>query len=77
MHIKKIIELELALLNNDASKLFIGGFSQGCAMSLHTAYTMKDIKFGGVIAVAGYMFEITPYSEEREKEIPFLIVHGA
>ncbi|KRX03849.1 hypothetical protein PPERSA_04644 [Pseudocohnilembus persalinus] len=74
--IKKFIDLELKELNNDASKLIIAGFSQGCAMTQHIQHTLKDIKFGGVLGIAGYLFDITEFTEERVKEIPTTILHG-
>jgi len=36
-------------------RIFIGGFSQGCAMSLTYGLT-SDRKLGGVIAFSGHLF---------------------
>lgn len=42
-------------------------------MSIHVAHTLpKDI--AGVVAIAGYFFEITPLNEK--KTFPLLIIHG-
>lgn len=42
-------------------------------MSIHVAHTLpKDV--AGVIAIAGYFFEITPLKENNP--FPLLIIHG-
>ncbi|EGR31157.1 phospholipase carboxylesterase family protein, putative [Ichthyophthirius multifiliis] len=71
--LERIIKQELQLLNNDYQKLFIGGFSQGCGMSIYTAFRLP-FNIGGVIGIAGYYFEITSYDNKRD--IKMLIAHG-
>jgi len=61
-YVKKCLDEELAILNGDSSKLFIGGFSQGCAMALHNGLTYKE-KLGGIIGLSGYLFDQTKLPE--------------
>jgi len=70
--VAEIIDEEAKLLNGDYSKVFLGGFSQGCAMSLNIGATSPH-KLGGIIGYAGYLFEITPPMDE-EKNV--LVLHG-
>jgi predicted esterase len=42
-----VVNEELSILNGNEKKLFLGGFSQGCAMTLLAAFRLK-IKWGGV-----------------------------
>ena len=62
-YVKKCLDEELEILKGDSSKLFIGGFSQGCAMALHNGLTYKE-KLGGIIGLSGYLFEQTKLPEE-------------
>ncbi|EAS04490.2 phospholipase carboxylesterase family protein (macronuclear) [Tetrahymena thermophila SB210] len=71
--LKLVIEQEAKLLNGDYKKIFISGFSQGCGMSIYTAYGLEH-DVGGVVGLAGYFFEITKYDKQRN--IPTLILHG-
>ena len=65
------IMLEEAKTTNN---LFVGGFSQGGAMSLLLAYSLFPGIVRGVVALSCYCFPIT-IPEER-KQIPALIYHG-
>ena len=52
--IKLILE-EAKKFENDISKVFIGGFSQGCMICLTTLLRFKSNKsLGGVIAIGGH-----------------------
>jgi predicted esterase len=51
----KVIEQEAKLLNDDYSKIFIGGFSQGCCMSINIALYCPGI-LGAVIGLSGRVF---------------------
>ena len=68
-----IIENEIKLIG-DSSRVFLGGHSQGVAMSLHAGLTFNQ-KLGGFIGWCGYFFEITKESNENS-ETPILIIHG-
>ena len=61
------------MLNNNAKKIFIGGFSQGCGMSLHLGYHLK-LDLGGIISISGYCFATTKI--DKESKIPLIIIHG-
>lgn len=84
-----LIEKEAALLKGDTSKIFIGGFSQGSAVSLAAFLKYKGEKpLGGVIGLSG--FQGLDYNkaihfknskereriEEMRKATPMLLYHG-
>jgi len=68
-----IFEKERELLGGDWSKLFLAGFSQGCVMTYHVAFSLKK-KLGGIIGYAGYLFDIT---EDALENLNILVIHGA
>ena len=68
-----ILEKERELLGGDWSKIFLAGFSQGCAMTYHVAFSLKK-KLGGIIGYAGYLFDIT---EDAPEDLKILVIHGA
>ena len=73
--ITKVIDYEAQLLNNDYSRVFLGGFSQGSAMSFLIGLTLKSKFLGGIICCSGFYFNyIKP--EEGRKKLPILICHG-
>jgi predicted esterase len=46
--LKKFIEREVKELNNDYSKVFVGGWSGGGVITLHTAIIHIKQKLGGL-----------------------------
>lgn len=75
LRIRKIIENEAKKsFNGDYKKVFLGGFSQGCAMTLHTGLTLSN-DIGGLICLSGYLFPFTELISER-KDVPIFIAHG-
>ena len=67
-------------LNGDESKLFLGGFSQGAALSLYTGYS-SSLNLGGIIALSGhpsfYMDDILgSENAEIKKKLPTFMYHG-
>jgi len=62
--IKKKIDREASILNNDYSKIFIMGSSQGACQSLHTALSISK-KLGGVIAFRGHVITNTPLNNSQ------------
>ena len=54
--ITSVIEEEAKALGGDFGKVFIGGFSQGCCMSLNTAI-LAPFRLGGVVGLSGAAFE--------------------
>ena len=60
----KKIDTEASILNNDYSKIFIMGSSQGACQSLHTALSISK-KLGGVIAFRGHVITNTPLDNRQ------------
>ncbi|MFL2980255.1 MAG: alpha/beta hydrolase [Methylophilaceae bacterium] len=54
-------------------KIFLGGFSQGAALSLYTGLS-SNLKIDGIIALSGYLPKIINY--ENFDEIPIIAIHG-
>ena len=70
----KIIKNETKKLNNDSSKILIGGFSQGAMMSLYVGYSLP-IKLGGVIVCSGKLFKEIEILKENEN-LKVFVGHG-
>lgn len=64
-------------LNGDYSKLFIGGFSQGAALSLYTAFELHE-NLGAVVCLSGHQLYENPDSQisDSKKSIPVFAYHG-
>eukprot|EP00343_Euplotes_focardii_P011980 CAMPEP_0205831256 /NCGR_PEP_ID=MMETSP0206-20130828/43561_1 /ASSEMBLY_ACC=CAM_ASM_000279 /TAXON_ID=36767 /ORGANISM="Euplotes focardii, Strain TN1" /LENGTH=126 /DNA_ID=CAMNT_0053135727 /DNA_START=318 /DNA_END=698 /DNA_ORIENTATION=+ len=64
-------------LGGDASKLYIGGFSQGAALAFYTAFQYPD-NIGGVISLSGHCIYSDPTNQiqESKKSIPIFVYHG-
>ncbi|KAK9453873.1 Phospholipase/carboxylesterase/thioesterase [Dipodascopsis uninucleata] len=59
-------------------RIVIGGFSQGCVISLMTGLT-SDIKLGGVVGLSGFMAQRSSIVEMHKKaavKIPYFVGHG-
>ena len=69
--ISAAIEKEIEYHGRDASKVFIGGFSQGCCMSLHVGFSYPK-KIGGIVGLSGLLF---PFSKV-DQIIPAVLIHG-
>ena len=67
-----IIESEIQLMG-DSSRVFIGGHSQGAAISLQAGLTFNQ-KLGGIIGWSGWSFE--PEENNKSSETPILMIHG-
>lgn len=61
-------------ISGDYSKIFLGGFSQGCAMALNVGLQLKE-NLGGVIGFSGALFSSVKLEEEKKK-LPILLCHG-
>ena len=70
----KIIKSEAKKLNNDYSKIYIGGFSQGACMSLYLGLG-TSFKLGGIIVCSGFLFPQLEINEEN-KDVKIFIGHG-
>lgn len=61
-----------------ADKIFLAGFSQGCAMALETALTYPE-KLAGVIGLSGYIPMLSTFKERynaANKTVPVFYAHG-
>lgn len=58
------------------SRIIIGGFSQGAAISTYTG--LKNQSIGGILSLSGYLplFEEFKKEELQNIQIPFLCCHG-
>lgn len=72
--IKAVIDEEVEALGGDSKRVIIGGFSQGCGMSLHTGLEYEK-PLGGIIGYSGYLFPITKINEANERT-PIFLSHG-
>ena len=69
-----IINNEVSYFKGDYSKIFLGGFSQGAAMSLVIGLYINKL-IGGIICCSGfYLPLIMPL--EIHKKLPIFISHG-
>jgi phospholipase/carboxylesterase len=76
--VKKVIDNEVKAFNGDYSKIFLGGFSQGACLTLHTGLTM-DNKLGGLIALSGLLFHFTAKEIQKDSsknDLNIFIAHG-
>lgn len=71
--VQKAIEEEVNFFGGDASKVLIGGFSQGCAMALHNGLESEFKGLGGIVGLSGYLFHKTTLPEGNP---PTLLCHG-
>jgi predicted esterase len=73
---KRVLECinqQLEFHHGNPSKIFIGGFSQGAAMSMHIGLE-HSMKLGGVFALSGYLFSETRINQT---DLDLLITHGS
>jgi phospholipase/carboxylesterase len=60
------------------SRIVLAGFSQGCAMTLHTGIRFKE-KLAGLMGLSGYLPLIDMATQERQAanaETPIFLAHG-
>ena len=74
--IKKIIIEEAGLLNNDYSKIFLCGFSQGACLSFHIGLTFDNL-LGCIVCMCGIPLSISKINENNIKNLNILVVLGA
>jgi len=77
LRIKQAMHDEIKILGGDSTKLFIGGFSQGCFMSLYSGLTFNKT-IGGILGSSGYLVSI-PESDRlngANANIPLYLSHG-
>ena len=62
--IHNLIDYEISEKTIDPSNIFLGGFSQGAALSLISLLRLKNINLGGIILLSGWLLEeiiLNPY----------------
>mmetsp|Transcript_66773 Transcript_66773/g.159737 ORF Transcript_66773/g.159737 Transcript_66773/m.159737 type:complete len:512 (-) Transcript_66773:13-1548(-) len=70
----KILDREIALLGGDASRVFLGGASQGCCTALHCALQYPRL-LGGFVGILGHLLSASPVPA-RKREMPFYLFNG-
>eukprot|EP00933_Yihiella_yeosuensis_P039071 TRINITY_DN33006_c0_g1_i1.p1 TRINITY_DN33006_c0_g1~~TRINITY_DN33006_c0_g1_i1.p1 ORF type:complete len:462 (+),score=71.60 TRINITY_DN33006_c0_g1_i1:50-1435(+) len=70
----EILEREIDLLGGDASKVFIGGASQGCCTALHCAMQFPRV-LGGFVGVVGHLLSCSPVPAWK-KNMPVILYNG-
>mmetsp|Transcript_98431 Transcript_98431/g.175297 ORF Transcript_98431/g.175297 Transcript_98431/m.175297 type:complete len:456 (+) Transcript_98431:56-1423(+) len=70
----QILEHEIQLLGGDASKVFIGGASQGCCAALHCAMQFPRV-LGGFVGVVGHLLSCTPVPTSKMR-MPISLYNG-
>ncbi|KAG2217798.1 hypothetical protein INT45_005628 [Circinella minor] len=75
--INQLIQTEIDS-GTPSDKIILGGFSQGCVITLLTGYSTHH-KLGGIIGCSGWLGVIEGIENigtETNKQTPFLICHG-
>ena len=52
--IQRLVQEEVEIIG-DPTKVFLGGFSQGCCLALATFLTQLKYPIGGVVGLSGMM----------------------
>jgi len=74
--VKQIVEREVALLNGDASRVVLGGFSQGAALAAQVGLSFPQA-LGGIIIVSGWAAQQRNLQfSDANKRTPILCLHG-
>ena len=73
--IKQLIREEAQKLNNDFSKIFVGGFSQGACLSYHVGLSL-EFTLGGIVCFCGIPLSQTHVKKNRDKELNILSIAG-
>jgi predicted esterase len=74
VHIHRVIDEEIERLG-DASRVAVGGQSQGACTALHAALTHR-CELGGAFCSFGMLYSCTPLAEAR-RQLPIWAFHGA
>jgi len=70
----KILDREVAMLGGDASRVFLGGASQGCCTALHCALTYPK-ELGGFVGIVGHLLSSTPLPKKKQR-MPIYLYNG-
>ena len=69
------VEMEAEKMGHDLEKVFLGGFSQGCALALWIFLRCKK-DFGGFFGFSGHLFDFAEVKEGTKRDIPIFLYHG-
>ena len=72
--IQRVLDKEIELLKGESKSVIIGGFSQGCAMSMYTGLQYNK-SLAGIMGWSGYLFPWIKVSPENEN-VPIFLSHG-
>mmetsp|Transcript_3862 Transcript_3862/g.14358 ORF Transcript_3862/g.14358 Transcript_3862/m.14358 type:complete len:852 (+) Transcript_3862:72-2627(+) len=73
--IHALLEQEVAKVG--ASRVFLGGASQGCCVALHVAATWKGAPLGGIVATQGHLLSCTKWPTDwANRGTPVRVYHG-
>ncbi|KAI8345706.1 Phospholipase/carboxylesterase/thioesterase [Mortierella sp. GBAus27b] len=76
--VMEIVREEVEVNNIPANRIVIGGFSQGCVISMLTGLT-AEYKFAGILALSGYMplhKKIMSMASDSNRKTPIFWGHG-
>ena len=73
--IKNIINEEAKLLNNDYSKIFVSGFSQGSFLSFYIGLSFEHL-LGGIACFCGFPLSKTKILENNRKNLNIFAAFG-
>ena len=73
--IKQLIRDEAQKLNNDFSKIFLGGYSHDACLSYHVGLSF-DYTLGGIVCFCGIPVSQTQIKKNRDKELNILSIAG-
>ncbi|KAF4122113.1 putative esterase [Geosmithia morbida] len=54
-HVHSLVRAEVSILNGDASRVVLGGYSQGCAMALTSLLLWGGASLGGAVGLSGFI----------------------
>jgi len=78
--VTRLIEEEVSALNGKHEQVYIGGFSQGCAISLATFLLYRAGRLGGCVGLSGGQSTIIDYDTEVDlplkRQTKMFLYHG-
>jgi len=70
----QLLHHEIGLLGGDASRVLIGGASQGCCTAMHCALQFPRV-LGGFVGIVGHLLSCSPVPEAK-KHMPISLYNG-
>jgi phospholipase/carboxylesterase len=70
----QLLDHEIGLLGGDASRVFIGGASQGCCTALHCALQYPRV-LGGFVGIVGHLLSCSPVPQAK-RHMPISLYNG-